>query len=54
MGSFVGTRDCLEERGHACRVRGGPSQPTQPIVSVPVPSYPQTLGVSVTVAYSVH
>jgi hypothetical protein len=31
----------------------GPNQPAPPIAPVPVPSYPQTLGVSVTVAYSV-
>jgi Protein of unknown function (DUF541) len=31
----------------------GPNQPVPPIAPVPVPSYPQTLGVSVTVEYSV-
>jgi hypothetical protein len=31
----------------------GPNQPAPPIAPVPVPSYPQTLGVSMTVAYSV-
>jgi hypothetical protein len=30
-----------------------PNQPVRPIAPVPVPPYPQTLGVSVTVAYSV-